>query len=221
MSLSGKDFAYPAMLNLKDKKCIIIGGGSVAARKLAALAKAGAAVTIVAPSFCSQLTELAENVPCQLISSAYDKKYLQDAFLVVAATDNFDVNRQITCDAPFLCNNITEPELSNFTVPSVIEAGSITIAVATGGVPAYTRLLKTYLSETINSDFAEFNDFLLTVRQQVKEIPSTPGQRTLFWRSVLTKEITELLETGNISKAKEKILDAVNSFRTQSQNGAC
>lgn len=214
-------FNYPAMLKLQGKKCVIIGGGSVATRKLTALAKTEAVISVVAPAFTDELLLEAERCGCTLINKPYEKSFIIDAFLVVAATDSHEVNRQITADAPFLCNNITEPELSNFTVPSAIQKGTITITVATGGIPAYTRLLKSYLSRKLTADFADFNAFLFTVRQEVKLIPSTPKQRTMFWRTTLTPDIIDLIETGNIADAKEKILDAVNSFRSQSQNGTC
>lgn len=216
MTLIKNDFAYPVMLNLTDKKCVIIGGGSVAARKLSSLLKASAAVTVIAPDFCPELIAASRHGSCTLVQDLYNSKYLADAFVVIAATDNKEVNRTVTKDAPFLCNNITEPELSNFTVPSVIEQGNITLAIATGGIPAYTRLLKNYLSDKLNVNFAEFNEFLYIMRREVKQFPSTPKARTNFWRQALTPEIITLLETGNISEAKEKILDAVNSFRAQS-----
>lgn len=220
MSQKEAVFAYPAMLNLHGKECVIIGGGSVAARKLDTLCQAGAHVTVVAPQFCPQLLQSAENAPVTLLSACYSKELLQNAFLVIAATDSKEVNRQVTFDAPFLCNNVTEPELSNFTVPSAIKCGSITVAIATGGIPAYTRLLKAHLRHTLPAAFADFNDFLSGIRQEVKQIPSTPKQRTAFWRQTLTPEILELLQKGSITIAKEKILHAVNCFRAQSQNSA-
>ncbi len=221
MSQQENIFAYPAMLNLTDKECVIIGGGKVAARKLTSLCDAGARVTVAAPSFCPDLLQTAASHQVRLLCVSYSKELLQHAFLVIAATDNSEVNRQVTQDAPFLCNNITEPHLSNFTVPSTIKNGSITLAVATGGMPAYTRLLRKHLSRALPPVFAEFNDFLSAIRQEVKHIPSTPAQRTSFWRHTLTPEILELLQQGNITTAKEKILHAVNSFRTQSQNSTC
>lgn len=214
-------FNYPAMLNLQGKKCVIIGGGSVAARKLATLSKTDAVITVAAPAFSEELLQAAQNCSCTLIRQPYEKSFITDAFLVIAATDSHDINRAITADAPFLCNNITEPELSNFTVPSAIQKGTVTVTVATGGIPAYTRLLKDYLSQKLTPDFADFNTFLFTIRQEVKQIPSTPKQRTMFWRATLTPDIIDLIETGNIADAKEKILDAVNSFRSQSQNSTC
>lgn len=216
--LNKTNFHYPAMLRVADKRCVIIGGGTVAARKLTTLLDAGANVTVVAPIFCDDVQKLASAQGCTLIKDYYKPEYLQNAFVVIAATDNKVVNRQISDAAPCLINNITEPELSNFTVPSAISEGDITIALATGGMPAFTRLLKKQLEHILTPELADFNSFLLLQREEVKSINSTPEERTQFWRSVLKQDLLNLVIAGKAAQAKEKVLDAVNSFRTQSQD---
>ncbi|MGM9529724.1 MAG: bifunctional precorrin-2 dehydrogenase/sirohydrochlorin ferrochelatase [Phascolarctobacterium sp.] len=212
------NFHYPVILKLTGKKCVIIGGGEVAARKLNTLCEAGAKVTVVAPEFCSLLQKTAAKHSCQLVQDYYQTQYLQQAFVVIAATNNATVNRQITAEAPLLCNNITEPELSNFTVPSSFTQGDITVALATGGMPAFTRILKGKLQKVITPDIAAFNEFLREQRLVVQQIPSTPAQRTALWRQILTEDIINLVAAGHAAQAKENILDAINSFRSQSQN---
>ncbi len=219
--LNSNEFRYPAMLRVAGRRCVIVGGGTVAARKLQTLCAAGARVTVIAPAFCPQLKQTAQSYTCELIEDYYKPQQLQDAFVVIAATDNKAVNREITTAAPALVNNITEPELSNFTVPSSICEGSITIALATGGMPAFTRLLKQRLTAFAAPAVAEFNDFLLEQREVVKSISSTPQQRTLFWREVLDEALLNLVIAGKTAQAKEKVLDAVNSFRIKSQNSTC
>ena len=213
------NFHYPVILKLTGKKCVIIGGGEVAARKLNTLCEAGAEVTVVAPEFCTLLQNMAAKHHCQLVQDYYQAQYLQQAFVVIAATNNAMVNRQVTADAPMLCNNITEPELSNFTVPSSFTQGDITVALATGGMPAFTRILKEKLQQVITPDIAAFNEFLREQRLIVQQIPSTPAQRTALWRQILTEEIINLVAAGHAAQAKENILDAISSFRSQSQNG--
>lgn len=212
------EFHYPVMLRVAGKCCVIIGGGIVAARKLQALLAAGAEVTVVAPEFSAAVQR--HSGSAILINDSYKPAYLQNAFVVIAATDNKAINRQICADAPCLVNNITEPELSNFTVPSAIHEGDITVALATGGMPAFTRLMKKQLSQLITPALADFNDFLLTQRDVVKKTDSTSEERTAFWRSVLTQDLLNLLLAGEAAKAKEKVLDAVNSFRTQPQDSS-
>lgn len=212
-------FSYPVMLKLKNKKCAIVGGGSVATRKLATLCEAGAKVTCIAPSFTDELIEIARQYDCTLVQETYQPEQLQDAFVVIAATDSFEINRAITEAAPCLCNNITEPWLSNFTVPSSFKVDAITLTIATGGIPGYTRLLRKYLQQKLNPAFGKFNDFLLEQRDIIKNTASTPAERTSFWRKVLNENLLQLLENENIEQAKEQIQHAVDSFRAQSQNG--
>lgn len=219
--LISNEFRYPAMLRVAGRHCVIVGGGTVATRKLQTLCMAGAQVTVIAPAFCPQLEQAAKNYSCTLIKECYRPQQLQNAFVVIAATDDKAVNREITAAAPALVNNVTEPELSNFTVPSSVCEGSITIALATGGMPAFTRLLKQRLAAFASPSVAAFNDFLLEQREIVKGIDSTPQQRTLFWRKILDEALLNLVIAGKTAQAKEKVLDAVNSFRIKSQNGTC
>lgn len=107
--LNKTNFHYPAMLRVAGKNCVIIGGGTVAARKLAKLLDASANVTVVAPLFCDEVQKLASAQSCTLIKDYYKPEYLQNAFVVIAATDNKAVNRQISEAAPCLVNNITNP----------------------------------------------------------------------------------------------------------------
>lgn len=211
-------FQYPAMLDVKGKKCVIVGGGTVAARKLATLAQAGAQVTVISPVFSAKLKEEAALHPATLIEGGYRSGCLKDAFLVVAATDNKETNRLVTKEAPFLVNNITEPELSNFTVPASLHKGSITIAVASGGVPAFTRKLKELLGNAVPEALVGFDDFLQQQREELKSTPTTAGERTAFWHSLLDDELIDLVLAGRINLAKEKVRDAVSSFRAQPQD---
>lgn len=217
--MKGKNqFVYPAMLSLANKKCVLIGGGLVALRKLKTLIACGAKVTLIAPKFSEEILSFKDKAT--FVCRTYESGDLQGAFLVIAATDSFEVNRQITVAAPCLVNNITEPELSNFIVPSSFVKGTIHISLATGGVPAFTRKLKQYFSDKLPSSFVEFNEFLKEQRKVIKCIPSTSVERTKFWREALDDDVFQLLEQGKTLFAKEKFLHAVDCFRSKSQNGS-
>lgn len=116
-------FSYPAMLDLKNKKCVIIGGGKVAVRKALPLIEAGADLTVIAPAADPQLLTLAKTGLLQLELRAYADNDLIDAFVTIAATDDFHINRKIAVAAPYLCNVVTEPSLGNFSVPSTVKTG--------------------------------------------------------------------------------------------------
>ncbi len=211
---------YPLMLKLHGKRCVIIGGGEVAARKAGSLLAAGAQLTVVAPEFAPQLVAAVRGSACTLVRDNYQAAYLAQAFLVVAATDDSAVNRQACLDAPCLCNNITEPQLGNFLVPAAFSRQDLSVAVACNGMPAFARLVRDYLQGALPPAVGEFNAFLRQKRAEVQQLPSTPAERSAFWRTALTAETVTLLAGGKLAAAKEQITDAVNSFRAQSQNGA-
>ena len=211
-------FSYPAMLDLKNKKCVIIGGGKVAVRKALPLIEAGADLTVIAPAADPQLLTLAKTGLLQLELRAYADNDLIDAFVTIAATDDFHINRKIAAAAPCLCNVVTEPSLGNFSVPSTVKNGALTFTLSTGGMPALKRVLSQDLRAYYGSDFAEFNEFLQQLRRELKTIATTPEKRTAFWRQTLNQSVIGLLHAGKLDQAKEIITDAANRFRLESQN---
>ena len=210
-------FSYPAMLDLKNKKCVIIGGGKVAVRKALPLIEAGADLTVIAPEADPQLLALAKTSLLRLELRAYTDNDLLDTFVIVATDDVFH-NRKIVAAAPCLCNVVTEPSLGNFSVPSTVKNGALIFTLSTGGMPALTRILAQDLRAYYGSDFAEFNEFLQQLRQELKAVDTTPEKRTAFWRQTLTQSVIDLLHAGKLDQAKEIITDAANRFRLESQN---
>ena len=156
------------------------GGGKVAVRKALPLIEAGADLTVIAPAADPQLLTLAKTGLLQLELRAYADNDLIDAFVTIAATDDFHINRKIAAAAPCLCNVVTEPSLGNFSVPSTVKNGALTFTLSTGGMPALTRVLSQDLRAYYGSDFAEFNEFLQQLRRELKTIATTPEKRTAF-----------------------------------------
>ena len=200
-------FSYPAVLNLNGKRCAVIGGGKVALRKVRTLLASGAQVTVTAPAADDALIKLAAEGRIALNLRGYQKGDA-DCFLAVAATDDAALNRIIAQDAPCLVNVITEPELGNFSVPAQRSSGRLTFTAFGGGLPA--DMAKTY-----GGNFAAFADFLAEARQKVQQLPLTPAQRTAFWREMLDEESIGLLHEGHLNILKERITNAINSFRAE------
>lgn len=208
-------FRYPAMLNLKGKRCAVIGGGKVALRKTRTLVAAGANVTVIAPAADENLTALAADGKIKLVLRGYENGDVSDCFLVVAATDSAALNRQIAAEAPCLVNVVTEPELGNFSVPAQSTSGRLNFTAFGGGLPAYTALLARDIARTYGDDFAEFADFLHEVRTRLQQLNLTPKERTAFWRKQLTEESIGLLHEGRLNTLKERINNAIDSFRAE------
>ena len=199
-------FSYPAVLNLNGKRCAVIGGGKVALRKVRTLLASGAQVTVTAPAADAALIKLAGEGRIALNLRGYQKGDA-DCFLAVAATDDAALNRIIAQDAPCLVNVITEPELGKFSRLTFIAFG--------GGLPAFSRLLAQDMAKTYGGNFAAFADFLAEARQKVQQLPLTPAQRTAFWRKMLDEESIGLLHEGHLNILKERITNAINSFRAE------
>lgn len=207
-------FNYPTVLSLAGKRCAVIGGGKVALRKVRTLVKTGANVTVIAPAADEALIKLAGEGKITLHQRGYQ---MGDAacFLVVAATDDAALNRQIAQDAPCLVNVVTEPGLGNFSVPAQSSSGRLTFTAFGGGLPAFSRLLAHDIAQTYGGDFAAFADFLAEARLRLQQLPLTSAQRTAFWRQVLTDDCTALLHEGRLNTLKERINNAIDSFRAE------
>ena len=208
-------FRYPAMLNLNGKRCAVIGGGKVALRKTRTLVAAGADVTVIAPAADENLTALAADGKIELVLRGYESGDVSDCFLVVAATDSAALNRQIAAEAPCLVNVVTEPELGNFSVPAQSTSGRLSFTAFGGGLPAYTALLARDIARTYGDDFAEFAEFLHKARTRLQQSGLTPKERTAFWRKQLTEEAIGLLHEGRLNTLKERINNAIDSFRAE------
>jgi precorrin-2 dehydrogenase/sirohydrochlorin ferrochelatase len=171
---------YPIYLELKDTYAVVIGAGSVAARKAKTLVATGANVKVVARNIEPAFQELCEGLPIEIIQGDYSKEHLQDAFLVIAATNDNTLNTQIfeDCQAlKTLCNVVDVPPLCNFYVPAVVQRGDLQVAISTNGkCPAYASHLRRKFQELITEDHGRFLKVLDYARQLViQQIP--PAKR--------------------------------------------
>ena len=205
-------FTYPAMLRVQGQKCIVVGGGAVAARKVATLAAAGAEVTCVAPQFCARLQELATQQRVTLVQACYAPAQLTGALIVVAATNDAAVNAQITRDAPALVNNVSAPETGNFSVPASYRQGGLTLAVATSGFPMLSRRLRDDVAEHLPPDVVALDEWLLTARKQVQHLLPTPEARTAFWRQHLPTDALARLRRGEAAQLQTEIAQAIDAL---------
>ena len=211
---------YPIQLEIENMPCAVIGGGSVALRKVKSLVRAGAYVTVISPVLCEGLTELAETGSIRHIAREYESCDVDGYTIVICATDNAKVNRQAAREARafgVFVNVIDAPEEGNFTVPSSVDCGPLLLTISTGGIsPAFSRMMRQELTETYGAVHGAFLTKLGVWRDEVKDILPTSSERESFWRSVLTRDVMKLLREGKLDKAEESIQDAISSIRTQS-----
>ncbi len=214
---------YPVNLNLENKKCFVIGGGEVAARKIFGLLEAGAKVEVIAPEVCKKISDLATERKITLRLEKYSAEKISDGIILVAATNDFELNKKILEDGRqknFLVN-VVEGE-SDFNVPSKIQRENFLLTISTGGnSPAFSKFVRENLEREFDKNFGEGLKIISRYRQEVKNILQNHEDRKKFWRGVLTSEMWKLLKNGELEKAEAKIKNAIDGVGAELQNCSC
>src|SRR5688572_25565024 len=191
---------YPIYIDIEDRDVVIVGGGTVCARKAETMMRYGARVTIVSPTFTDEIEEWAGDGKLTLERKRYEDADLDGAVLVIASTDDQSVNEQVAADCrrrKIPVNVVDVTPLCEFIVPAIVESGSIQIAISTGGKsPAVARTLKEDLQRAIGPEYAEVNDVLFTLREGAKAILPTDADRKRFFDGIIARGILQMLREG-------------------------
>ena len=195
--MAERRFDYPVVLDLSGRRAVVVGGGEVALRKARALADAGARVRVVAPDL---LPAFAEDGRLECLAARYEKRHLEGARVVVAATDDEAVNRQVASDARaagILVNVVDRPELCDFIVPAQVRRGELLIAIATGGAaPALAKRLRERLEEEFGPEYATLLEALREVREDLKRRNVAPDLRRRIFERLAEDDIVDAARRG-------------------------
>ena len=208
----------PIFLNIKNKKCVVVGGGEVAFRKATLLLRAGADLNIVAPVLSDELRKLCVDTDCAITAREFEEADINNAVLVVAATDDLKTNERVSVIASTLnipVNVVDQPHLCSFIMPSIVDRSPIVVAISSGGSsPILTRKLKELNETMIPGRIDKLAELLGSFRGRVKnEIDDFSG-RIRFWENVLDSEIPELVYNGEDDEART----ALDNWLTNPQN---
>lgn len=199
----------PIFLNIRDRKCVIVGGGAVAYRKAVLLSRAQAKLTIVAPSICEQLDELCADNNVTTIREAFSPTHLDAAALVIAATDDNATNRAVSTAASSLnipVNVVDQPRLCSFIMPAIVDRSPVLVAISSSGTaPVLARKLKEIMEVVLPDRIDKLANLLASYRNQLKDKIRDSDQRLQFWEDLLESEIPELVYTDNEALARELI----------------
>ena len=172
---------YPIYLDLKQQRAVVIGGGTIAFRKAQVLLEAGARVVVVAKKVSEAMEKLCLTTPTELIKGSYSKEYIGCARLVIAATNDQELNETIyeDCQAlEILCNVVDQPDLCDFYVPAVVKRGCLQIAIGTDGYcPAYAGHLRRKIEQLITEKHGQFVCQLEWARKEVLRASDDPDQK--------------------------------------------
>ncbi len=190
----------PIFVDLKGKPCLVVGGGEVASRRCEQLLRAAGRVTVVAPERVPALQALHERGDIQYLPRSFIPQDLDGVFLVSAATDDGEVNREISRLAQAqgrLVNVVDDPGLCNFLMPSIVDRSPVQIAISTGGAsPVLARLLRARLETLIPSAYGRLAALMADFRGRVKQRLPDQTARRRFWEVVLDGPIAEMLFAG-------------------------
>jgi precorrin-2 dehydrogenase/sirohydrochlorin ferrochelatase len=195
---------YAILLDLAGKGCVIVGGGRVAERKIAALLEANANVTVISPEVTPVISKWMEKGQLKGILDAYDSQYSMEAFLVIAATDSAEVNERIYVDAIArgqLINRVDCPEQSNFIVPALVRRGKLSIAVSTSGAsPALAAEIRQKLEQEYGEEYELYVNFLGELRSLVQEQVKDSQERKRILKEVLELDVLASIRDGSFNK---------------------
>ena len=185
----------------------------MAARKVAMLLRAGAVISVVAPALCDELEKLRESGGILHTDREFRDDDIDGMVLVIAATDNESVNRQVSVVADshrIPVNVVDTPKLCSFIVPSMVDRSPVQVAVSTGGAsPVLARLLRARLESFIPSAYGRLAVLVDEFRHKVKQRFTDSAQRRYFWENVLQGRVAELLFAGRDHEARVALEEAI------------
>jgi precorrin-2 dehydrogenase/sirohydrochlorin ferrochelatase len=191
---------YPIHLDITNRNCLVVGGGSVGTRKVETLLSCGANVTVISPKVTAQLQQQAEAGSIMLKARPYRSADLEDMFLVIGATDDEALNRQISSDAEnrnTLCNIADRPEKCNFILPSIVNRGDLVITVSTSGKsPALAKKMRKALESQFGDEYAQFLLLMGIIRKKLLRQSHQPEEHKPQFNKLIESGLIEMIRDG-------------------------
>ncbi len=197
---------YPIYLDIKDRKCVVIGGGDVAYRKAVSLKDAGAQVVVISPEFSQ---EFSKEGGLTLLQQKYEERCLEGATLVIAATNDKEINQRVWEEARrhgLLVNVVDQPQLCNFIVPSVVNRGELQISISTGGAsPALARRMRQELENRFGPEYGDFIELLSKLRPEVRSHIANEAKRQKVMERLSSPDILDIIRTKGTKEAENEM----------------
>lgn len=195
------------LIGLNTRRSIVIGGGIVAERKVKGLLSAGAHVKVISPQLTSDLQQKADSGEIELLKRRYQEGDLNDAHLVIAATNDPNVNQSVWVEAMrhgCLVNVVDDPQHSNFILPAVVQRGEISLAISTGGnSPALARRLRERIEQQIGPEYGILAELLGELRPEIVAEFSDGAERLQAALRVVDSDILKIIQEDGRDAALE------------------
>jgi uroporphyrin-III C-methyltransferase/precorrin-2 dehydrogenase/sirohydrochlorin ferrochelatase len=214
---------FPVFLDLKNRCCLLVGGGDVATRKGRLLAKAGAVLRVVALDVSGELRELVNTSGGELFEREYQAQDLQGCVLAIAATSIESLNKRISADAQALhlpVNVVDSPALCTYITPAIIDRSPLVIAVSSGGeAPVLARLVRAKLETLIPASYGRLAQVSSQWRDRIKMRFDDGDSRRKFWEKILQGPAAELMMNGQEGAANQLIAAELAEDQAQLTKG--
>jgi precorrin-2 dehydrogenase/sirohydrochlorin ferrochelatase len=202
---------YPVFLDLRERSCVVVGGGQVAERKALALLEAGANVTVVSPALTRKLSELSSAGKITHLAKTFDEEDISGASLVIAATGislvNADIGR-LCKKKEVLVNVASPPDESSFIVPSVVDRGALLIAISTSGEsPVLAKRIRMELEKMFGPEYDLLLQRMSLLRSRLMSHVRDEGERKRIFQAVVDSDVLELLRQGKLHEADSLIAE--------------
>ncbi len=204
---------YPVNLLVAGRRCVVVGGGRIAARKIAALLEAGAVVHVVAPELSPEVRAWQAAGALTADERAFRPDDLDGAWLATTATPDPTVNRAVFDageERRIFVNAADDPEHCSFTLMSVVRQGDLVVTIGTGGrSPALATYLKDHVASEMGPEWGVLLDLLSEERERLRAAGTS--SETLDWRRALDSGMLDLIRTGRVAQAKELLRACLSS----------
>ena len=204
---------YPANLIVAGRRCVVVGAGRIAARKIDALLAAGADVHVVAPQIGSEVRAWADKGALEVVERPFEPADVDGAWLVTSATGDADVDRAVFLageERRVWVNAADDPANCSFTLMSVVRRGDIVVTVGTGGrSPALAAWLKTRFEDELGPEYETLLELLAEAREELRS--TGRSSEDVDWRHAIDSGMLEKIRAGRLEEAKETLRACLSS----------
>ena len=202
---------YPVHLDINNRNCLVVGGGSVGTRKVRTLLDCGAQVMVISLTVSQQLRELAASGDIILAERSYQSEDLNAVFLVIGATDDEKLNQQISSDADrfnTLCNIADRPEVCNFILPSIVQRDDLVITISTSGKsPALAKKLRQALENQFGEEYGTLLQLMGAIRQKLLQQTHEPEVHKPLFEQLINSDLMVMIQKGKTEEMDALLFD--------------
>ncbi|MFO7559816.1 MAG: bifunctional precorrin-2 dehydrogenase/sirohydrochlorin ferrochelatase [Desulfobacterales bacterium] len=206
---------YPVNLNVQNRKCLVVGGGSVGTRKVQTLLECGAAVTVVSRKMSEDLKKFSAEAMLRLEERSYRSSDLENMFLVICTTSDKKLNLRINSDAEkrnMLCNVADVPEACNFILPAIVKRGDLIIAISTSGTsPAFAKKLRKDLEKQFGREYAVFLKLMGAIRKRLLAEDHDPEAHRHLFEKLIQQGVLDMIRENKTATINNLLLKTLGN----------